>query len=274
MSDNRYGYSDRGRGRSDSIFSDDDRHSSGGRGSSGRGDERGFLQRAGEEVMNWFSGDDHDRSRREMPRERGDYGAYQRGREGQSGQQGRQDYGREFSRQASYHGQDYAGVGQSRGGKAHHLDDHYLSWRERQIQQLDQEYEEYCRHRQEQFEKEFHGWRERQSGERMSGGRPSQGEIAAGGAAAGMTGGQAGIASGRTGSSGQSEGSGATTSGSTGGGSTGGSQRDRSSQDGASSSGEAMPSGGATASGGSALGDQASTGSSGGGTRGRAKTPQ
>lgn len=292
MSDNRYS-GGRSGGRRDSIFSDDDRQPP--RGSEGRGEDRGFLQRAGEEVMSWFSGDEDGRERRDGPRERGDYGAYQQGREGHrdyagsygnsyggssGGSEGRgsyggrqsggRDYGREFSHQPSYHGQsqfeggrnDRGGETQSRGGGSH-LDDHYRSWRDRQIQQLDSEYEDYCRHRQEQFEKDFHGWRERQSGDRMSGGRPPNRETISRGPEAGMTG-QAGIASGRTGSEGQSQGSGTT---------TGDGSRNRGSEGGDRSSGEAMASGGATASGEGRLGDEASTGSSAS-TRSRTKSRQ
>ena len=38
-------------------------------------------------------------------------------------------------------------------------DDHYLSWRDRQIRSLDQDYADYCREREQQFHSEFDNWR-------------------------------------------------------------------------------------------------------------------
>lgn len=69
-----------------------------GGGDGGRGDNRGFLERAGEEVRGWFrDDDDHDRNRdrggedRGYGRERGYQGGYGRGRE--SGGGDRMSYG-------------------------------------------------------------------------------------------------------------------------------------------------------------------------------------
>lgn len=195
-----YGYRERererrGYGRREgSIFSDDDR----------RGEEdRGFMDRAGDEVRSWF-GDEEAERRRERDA-RWDEGRYGRGRD--------QDYGRdyerrpmsnrgrgsepwgggEYGRQADYgsrggygrggagypgsrsFGGSRAGYGEDRdvgeaayggyaGGRADigrggQWDDNYRRWRDRQIEQLDREYDEYCRHRQRQFESDFHDWR-------------------------------------------------------------------------------------------------------------------
>ena len=38
-------------------------------------------------------------------------------------------------------------------------DDHYLSWRERQMAALDRDYEDYCREREQQFHQDFDAWR-------------------------------------------------------------------------------------------------------------------
>ena len=43
-------------------------------------------------------------------------------------------------------------------------DDHYLSWRERQMAALDRDYEDYCREREQQFHSEFDSWRQQRSG--------------------------------------------------------------------------------------------------------------
>jgi hypothetical protein len=39
------------------------------------------------------------------------------------------------------------------------LDSHYLSWRDKQIEALDRDYEEYCREREQQFHQDFESWR-------------------------------------------------------------------------------------------------------------------
>jgi hypothetical protein len=38
-------------------------------------------------------------------------------------------------------------------------DDHYLSWRARQIEALDRDYADYCREREQQFHEDFDSWR-------------------------------------------------------------------------------------------------------------------
>ena len=55
---------------------------------------------------------------------------------------------------------------QQRGGGMH--DHHYSQWRERQISDLDRDYDEYRREHQSKFEQEFHGWREKRQGQRQS----------------------------------------------------------------------------------------------------------
>ena len=133
MGDDRYGQ--RGQGRSDSIFDDDDDRQRG-------GDNRGFFQRAGEEVRSWLgqqergrSAEDHRSHSRDEP-----WGG---GSDWSGNQSGRSGSGRA-------------------GGTSTRFphDDHYLSWREQQISQLDRDYDEYCRERQQSFESEFSRWRE------------------------------------------------------------------------------------------------------------------
>lgn len=173
MADYRYG--DQGRSRS-SIFSDDgDRW----RGESARDDrrggpdERGFFDRAGDEVRSWFGDEEAERRResdaRRYEMEQGEAGRYRGG--------GHDDQwtGRAPSRrddQASYgQGGQASGDGGYRFGSAGQIvgssphDESYRRWRAQQIEALDREYEEYCRHRQEQFESEFSTFRQnRQSG--------------------------------------------------------------------------------------------------------------
>ena len=43
-------------------------------------------------------------------------------------------------------------------------DDHYRSWRDRQMQALDRDYEDYCREREQQFHRDFDSWRNQRHG--------------------------------------------------------------------------------------------------------------
>ena len=178
MADGRYGdESRRSSRRSDSIFSDDDDR----RDRPERGSEGGFFQRAGEEVRSWFS-DDDDRGRSGSQGSRSDYGAYDRG-----------------SKEEPWGGgSDWSSRGGGQRGGSSTFDDHYMGWRERQISQLDRDYEDYCRDRQQQFESEFHSWRQQRQGH--SGGRSESAPGTAGE-----------VTSGRTAMEGQRVGSGSTT---------------------------------------------------------------
>ena len=49
---------------------------------------------------------------------------------------------------------------QQQSGRGLH-DDHYRSWRDRQIEELDRDYQEYCREREQEFGSAFENWRQR-----------------------------------------------------------------------------------------------------------------
>jgi hypothetical protein len=135
MGDDRYGQ--RGPGRSDSIFDDDDRQ---------RGDDhRGFFQRAGEEVRSWLGQQDRNRPDHDHPGQGRDE-PWGGGSDWRDNQTGRTSFDR----------------GPGTSTRFPH-DDHYLSWREQQISQLDRDYDEYCRERQQSFENDFSRWRERRT---------------------------------------------------------------------------------------------------------------
>jgi hypothetical protein len=187
MADDRYrdNRTGGGRGRTSSIFSDDD-NGGGARAesewnpeekgwgpkweASRSGGGRGLFERARDEVSNWFGGDEDDRSGGRSSPERSRYG------QGQSGFGG--EHYRSNSSGAAWEargggggsdrGQSYrSGGGSSAGGYAgreqsntSHFDENYRRWREQQIARLDEEYEEYCRERQQRFESDFHSWRE------------------------------------------------------------------------------------------------------------------
>lgn len=208
------------RERSSSIFSDDDRNDRGRddrwrndrwRGDQARGDharsgaspeDRGFFERAGDEIRSWF-GDDEAEHRREADARRyerenpgtdrwsdrtsnmpvGGHTAdrsYSRARmddgQGRSGQHGYRDTG--------YGESGYGGAGYGRTGfgsheqtgtrpaGASHHDESYRRWRDQQIAALDSEYDAFRQHRQTQFEQDFSTFRQdRQSG--ITSGGPS-----------------------------------------------------------------------------------------------------
>jgi hypothetical protein len=54
----------------------------------------------------------------------------------------------------------------SEGGRSYsaHPDDHYRSWRDRHMSELDRDYQDYCREREQQFHRDFDDWRRQRSG--------------------------------------------------------------------------------------------------------------
>ena len=53
----------------------------------------------------------------------------------------------------------YGDYAESRRSFSAHPDDHYRSWRDRQMEALDRDYEDYCREREQQFHRDFDDWR-------------------------------------------------------------------------------------------------------------------
>ena len=196
---------------------------------SGR-EDRGFFERAGDEIASWFGDDDAERRRREdlrmQGRDRGfrdrgwergegrgysagdrDYNAALRNRYGrerdrdrgrferdESGSFGRSSYrgyggggnrasmwgtegyaergfqplSGEFGHiESDYDRSDYTSAGERYGryeaerGQSRRFDPHYHSWRQRQMDELDRDYEDYRRENQSRFESDFGSWRER-----------------------------------------------------------------------------------------------------------------
>ena len=180
-------------------------------------EDRGFFDRAGDEIASWFGDEEAERRRREdqriMERERGygsdwrrdedrgrffgrerderpryagptwdeDRGEYWRNRtwepddhrhdderrrffsrsrdrdfERERGWREREPYGRDEYRRTSYSGSERSG----------HFDPSYRSWRQRQLDDLDRDYDEYRRENQARFEDEFSSWRKRRQEKR------------------------------------------------------------------------------------------------------------
>jgi hypothetical protein len=99
----------------------------------------------------------------------GDYG---RG-SGEQNRQGSGFGGQDFGQQ-QYGSQDrFQDQGSSVGGSSRQSsfksphDQHYSSWRQRQIEELDRDYEEYCREHQSRFENEFSGFRQQRQTKRQ-----------------------------------------------------------------------------------------------------------
>ena len=194
---NWLGGSDRNRERSSSGDRDDWRDRN-----RGGNDDRGFLERAGEQVRSWF-GDDDDDDRRERGGSRDQRDDWQdRARsQGQqrdrsygwgsmmSGQGGRGNHDRDdrppqTSRaEPTSGGYDHRreewrgatsdrGMGSSRnqfaGGGRHPHDDHYQEWRQQQMSELDRDYEEYRREHRDKFHSEFSNWRGQRQQQRQS----------------------------------------------------------------------------------------------------------
>jgi hypothetical protein len=138
------GWSDRGdRGDRNFMFGDRDRQN-----------DRGFFDRLGDRARDMFRDDDRHSGRDEW---RGSgWGSSGYGREhGFGGYQG--DYGRSGRDQGGFGGR--ADWERSPRNFSSHQDDHYRSWRDRQMQALDRDYEDYCREREQQFHQDFDSWR-------------------------------------------------------------------------------------------------------------------
>ena len=124
------------------------------RGQSGR-EERGFFERAGDEIASWFGDDDAERHREREHRMEGRHRPlppHERGREERGYRPITGDYGR---------GEQYAGDRDRQRSPARHQDPHYQSWRQQHMDELDRDYDDYRRENQSRFENDFGGWRDR-----------------------------------------------------------------------------------------------------------------
>lgn len=135
------------------------------------GDERGFFERAGDEIASWFGDEDADRRRRSDERLGGrddDYGRdYETSRDRPgyrpiTGDYGRSEgfgrTGRDSDRERNQ-GRDESRRTRVAGSSDRHHDPHYREWRQQQIDALDRDYDEYRREHQSKFESDFGTWR-------------------------------------------------------------------------------------------------------------------
>ncbi len=155
-------------------------------------DDRGFFDRAGDEVRSWFGDEEAERRRRYDERDEERHGS-DRDRDdrlrnyngqpagGQGGRPGARSYG-DQDRGQSFgqrdRGRDTAGYGwggatsqsdgrsSDQGSRQSPHDENYRSWRDRQIEALDRDYHDYRRENQSKFETEFSGYRTQRQGQR------------------------------------------------------------------------------------------------------------
>jgi hypothetical protein len=158
--------------------------------------DRGFLERAGDEIASWFGDDEAERRRREDTRFRSDEDNWRRPRAFFSDDEMsrsprfrdegyRRPYTGRFAGRRSFGGDDdrferpspdqgwserwdRSGSRREATGTAAGLHDpHYSEWRSRQIDALDRDYDEYRRENQNRFENEFTSWRSTREGKRQ-----------------------------------------------------------------------------------------------------------
>ena len=141
-------------------------------------DDRGFFDRAGDEVRSWFGDEEAERRRRwdERLQERDDERRYSQRRYEDGGRYAgeRTGYGVPIpSGSGRFGGGSYSDYGVGRGAGATSTyglgagpehdgwgqDPNYGAWRRRQIEALDRDYDEYRRENESRFHNDFGSWR-------------------------------------------------------------------------------------------------------------------
>jgi hypothetical protein len=153
-------------------------------------DDRGFFDRAGDEVRSWFGDDEAERRRHldELEHERHYRHGDSRWQSAYGSDRGGYDYrsgGRYADRPVGgydsggygYRDAGYARFGSEQGYSPYRGDTYrepssdrhdpnYHTWRSREIAALDRDYDEYRRENQSRFESDFGSWRNMRSGQR------------------------------------------------------------------------------------------------------------
>jgi hypothetical protein len=130
----------------------------------GRDHERGFST-MGDRAREAFRSDDHHRGEPWSSRDWRGSGQD----EWRSGSEGMGGYGRFQGDQGRYQSgsSDWERAPRNYGS---HQDDHYRSWRDKQMSALDRDYADYCREREQQFHQDFDNWRSNRN--RQQAGQP------------------------------------------------------------------------------------------------------
>jgi hypothetical protein len=178
-------------------FSDDFRDRGDDRFARDRDDDRGFFERAGDEVASWFRDDEAEARRRSDAGRFDDEGGRRPRSDEELSQFDRQPRFRDEGYRRPYTGRffgrggfggddrfdrggppdrwsqdrwtpdrqrDFAGTASAAGG-IH--DPHYSEWRRRQLDELDRDYDDYRRENQSRFESDFASWRTARLGKRQ-----------------------------------------------------------------------------------------------------------
>ncbi|KQX20750.1 MULTISPECIES: DUF2171 domain-containing protein [unclassified Sphingomonas] len=149
-------------------------------------DDRGFFDRAGDEVRSWFGDEEAERRRRwdERLRDREDDRRYRDADVYDSGRYTGSYPGdaRGPSAGSGFYNPSGADYGAGRGagatstwglggGSSHDgwgLDPNYRAWRRRQLAELDRDYEDYRRENESRFHNDFGSWRSNRQSQRQS----------------------------------------------------------------------------------------------------------
>jgi len=132
---------------------------------------RGFFERAADEIRSWFGDEDAERrrdfdEREDRQRERGEESYRGFGQPGYRGQERWRDRERGFGAQDA----DFGGYGYGNWGSYGRRqpewsrderfgDPHYRTWRDRQMEAFDRDYDDYRRENQSRFDNDFGSWR-------------------------------------------------------------------------------------------------------------------
>jgi len=154
-------------------------------------DDRGFFERAGDEVASWFGDEDAERRRREDARRFGEddrrtrrpstfTGDDEYARYCRSPRFREEGYRRPYT--GRFQGRGLAGGDEGRFDRDDRWtperqrdftsaasgihDPHYNEWRRRQLDELDRDYDDYRRENQSRFEDDFSTWRSPRQGKR------------------------------------------------------------------------------------------------------------
>lgn len=138
--------------------------------------DRGFFERAGDEVRSWFGDEEAERRRREDMREDDRYRGYDADRGWResgyrasaydTNRYGARNPDRELARGSSSYASGSATGWAGERTSRYEGDPNYHSWRSRQIDALDRDYDDYRREHQSRFDNEFHSWRQGRQGQR------------------------------------------------------------------------------------------------------------
>jgi len=152
-------------------------------------EDRGFFDRAEDEVRSWFGDEEAERRRRwderirqrEEDRRYGDRDVYDSGRytgdryegarSGYAGGSGGGLYGRSAGDYGAGRGAGATSTWGLGGGSGHDgwgLDPNYSAWRRRQMAELDRDYEDYRRENEHRFHEDFGAWRTTRQSQRRS----------------------------------------------------------------------------------------------------------